>query len=188
MSELIIPEEYEFTDQHGKERIDLPQDNLDAPNKDTGQPAVEESTHLHINTSPQITYARRRRVPEIIPSPPGAGIRRSARDRRPTTKLKDYYILSAESSKVWEPVHYREATTDKEWSAAIAREIAAINKNETWDIVDLPIGKRTINSKWIFKAKKGSSRMPDKLKARLVARGDKQIEGIDFFETFAPIV
>jgi len=71
---------------------------------------------------------------------------------------------------------------------AIAKEIASINKNETWDLVDLPISKRTINSKWIFKAKRGSTCILNKLKSHLVARGDKQVEGIDFFETFALVV
>jgi len=62
---------------------------------------------------------------------------------------------------------------DKGLSATIAKEMTLINKNEIWKLVNLPTGKQTINSKWIFKAKKGSLGVLDKLKACLVARGAK---------------
>jgi hypothetical protein len=55
-------------------------------------------------------------------------------------------------------------------------------------MVDLPQGNKPISVKWIFKAKPGPSGTIDKLKARLVARGFEQTEGIDFFETFAHVV
>ncbi|KAH9292782.1 hypothetical protein KI387_042035, partial [Taxus chinensis] len=58
--------------------------------------------------------------------------------------------------------------------------------NRTWELVDLPPGKKSIGCKWIFKTKYKADGSIDKHKARLVAKGYAQQEGIDYDETFAP--
>lgn len=86
-----------------------------------------------------------------------------------------------------EPANYNEAIAHKEWKEAMSEELNALNKNKTWDLVQLPQNRRPIGSKWVYKIKYKSDGMVERYKARLVARGFSQIEGIDYNETFAPV-
>ena len=84
-----------------------------------------------------------------------------------------------------EPASFAEAMRSAEaaeWEAACQYEIDALAKNETWDLVDLPPGRRAVKSKWVFKLKSDG-----RYRARLVARGFTQIPGVDFDETFSPV-
>ena len=64
----------------------------------------------------------------------------------------------------------------------------SIIKNNTWDIIDRPTNRKPITAKWLFKIKKDAQGRINKLKARLVARGSQQQEGIDYNDIFAPVV
>ncbi|MCO5572616.1 hypothetical protein L7F22_026374 [Adiantum nelumboides] len=66
------------------------------------------------------------------------------------------------------------------------QEIESIHTNHTWDLVDLPTGKKPIGTKWVFKVKRKQDGTADMYKARLVAKGYAQQKGIDYDETFAP--
>lgn len=66
-------------------------------------------------------------------------------------------------------------------------EIYTIHKNETWELVERPAGKKVISVKWIYKIKTDECGQIQKLKARLVARGFTQTYGEDYGETFAPV-
>eukprot|EP00253_Pinus_taeda_P020154 PITA_20154 len=66
-------------------------------------------------------------------------------------------------------------------------EIEAIEKNDTWDLVDLQKDKNLIGVKWVYKIKLNEKGEIDRFKARLVAKGFSQQLGIDFGETFAPV-
>lgn len=68
------------------------------------------------------------------------------------------------------------------------KKLEALTKNETWEIVDLPKGKKAIGSKWVYKVKLNSNGTLESFKARLVAKGFNQQYGIDFEETFSPVV
>ena len=64
-------------------------------------------------------------------------------------------------------------------------EYRSIMRNDVWDVVPRPEGKFVITSKWIYKIKHAADGSVEKYKARFVARGFSQKEGVDYEETFA---
>ena len=65
-------------------------------------------------------------------------------------------------------------------------EYDAIMKTGTWHLCDLPLGKKAIGTKWVYKLKHKPDGTIDRYTARLVAKGYAQEKGIDFDKTFAP--
>ena len=86
-----------------------------------------------------------------------------------------------------EPTCFEYATKQKEWVDAMVEEYHSIIKNDLWEIVPRPNDKSLVFSKWIFKTKHFANGSIEKYKARFVARGFSQKEGIDYEETFAPV-
>jgi hypothetical protein len=86
-----------------------------------------------------------------------------------------------------QPTCFDEAAKQKVWVDAMNNEIEAIERNNTWDLVDLPADKIFISVKWVYKTKLNEKGEIEKHKARLVARGFSQQLGIDYGETFAPV-
>ncbi|CAL5340443.1 unnamed protein product [Camellia sinensis] len=101
--------------------------------------------------------------------------------------LRDIYESCQFALTVSDPMTYGEAATKEEWQRAMVEELAAIEKNRTWEMMDLPEGKNAIGLKWVFKTKFGADGSIQKHKARLVAKGYAQQHGIDFEETFSPV-
>ncbi|GJS86383.1 zinc finger, CCHC-type containing protein [Tanacetum coccineum] len=73
------------------------------------------------------------------------------------------------------------------WKEAVQSEIDSIMHNDTWELTDLPPGCKALGCKWILKRKMKVDGSIDKYKARLVIQGFRQKEGIDFFDTYAPV-
>jgi hypothetical protein len=67
-------------------------------------------------------------------------------------------------------------------------EMAALEKNKTWELVSLPKGKKPVNYKWVYNVKQDPNGKIERYKARLVAKGYSQTYGIDYDETFALVV
>ena len=78
--------------------------------------------------------------------------------------------------------------TDPLWQAAIKAEIDALQANHTLVMTKIPLGKVPIGCKWVYKIKLKVDGFVERYKARLVAKGFTQAEGIDYYETFSPVV
>ena len=134
-----------------------------------------------------------------VPSP--VPLRRTSRVHKPPSYLHSYqcntsghwcnlvqHSSPAPSCTLVEPKSYDEAANNPLWVEAIQTELAALYKNNTWEVVSLPPGKKAIGSRWVFKVKLKADGSLERCKARLVAKGYNQKFGIDFEETFSPVV
>ncbi|WVZ00646.1 hypothetical protein V8G54_026715 [Vigna mungo] len=123
-------------------------------------------------------------TPELSISAPI--LRSSSRPHVPNRKYLNYILLTDEG----EPENYEEAcqmTDASKWELAMKDEMKSLMSNQTWELVELPIGKKTLHNKWVYRVKEdhdGSKRY----KARLVVKGFQQKEGVDYTEIFALVV
>ncbi|KAM1221425.1 hypothetical protein ACFX2J_009089 [Malus domestica] len=95
-------------------------------------------------------------------------------------------FLTAVSNLV-EPNTFQEANLIPYWRKAMFEELQALEENCTWNIVQLPPGKKAVGSRWVYKTKLKADGSIERHKAWLVARGFTQTFGIDYKETFIPV-
>ncbi|CAI7905135.1 unnamed protein product [Closterium sp. NIES-54] len=81
-----------------------------------------------------------------------------------------------------------ESSDAEEWKKAMESELKSIEENGTWELVELPEGRKAIMSKWLFKIKSDADGKIERYKSRLVAKGYQQKEKVDYKELFAPVV
>ena len=105
-----------------------------------------------------------------------------------TTKYPLPTCLHVSSSFTPDPVNFASAIIKPEWKAAMKDEFSALMHNNTWQLVPRPHNRPVIGCKWIYKTKYSADDTPPKYKARLVAKGFLQEGGIDYHETFSPVI
>ncbi|RVW52456.1 Retrovirus-related Pol polyprotein from transposon RE1 [Vitis vinifera] len=98
-----------------------------------------------------------------------------------------FRAFTSSITEIQVPQNIQEAFKYPKWKAAVDEEVRALEKNGTWEITDLPRGKKPVGCKWIFTVKYKADGNVDRYKARLVAKGFTQSYGIDYQETFAPV-
>lgn len=115
-------------------------------------------------------------------------VRRS--NRTPKPRINDDFVYATETMGVDDPMTVEEAKKRNDWihwKKAMDEELSSIVENNTWSLINRPANCKPIHSRWIFKTKHvqdGTTRY----KARLVIKGCAQRHGIDYEETFAPVV
>ncbi|KAK1553149.1 hypothetical protein Q3G72_029697 [Acer saccharum] len=110
-------------------------------------------------------------------------INEGVRTRRQLANLISYTCYTSQI----EPKKVEETLNDEFWVLAMQEELSQFERNEVWTLVPRPKTTNVIGTKWIFRNKSDEDGNIVLNKARLVAQGYSQIEGIDFEETFAPV-
>ena len=96
----------------------------------------------------------------------------------------------AAAAIIEEPLTYEEALSSEqaaEWRQAMDDEITSLHANQTWTTEPIPKGVKALPVKWVYKAKKDANGNIEQFNSRLVAKGFRQKEGVDFNEVFAPV-
>ena len=118
----------------------------------------------------------------------------STTTRRSTrvSKQPDFYGVWVNSvNSIAEPLTVKQALTSSEkenWQEAMKDEFNSLDANKVWELVPPPNDRKIINSKWVFKCKLKENGLVERYKARLVAQGYSQRQGLDYEETFSPVV
>ncbi|GJT86343.1 putative ribonuclease H-like domain-containing protein [Tanacetum coccineum] len=103
----------------------------------------------------------------------------------------DALLKQERCQRIWrnieEPKKVVQALKDSSWIEAMQEELLQFKLQEVWTLVDLPNRKRAIGTKWVFRNKKDERGIVVRNKARLVAQGYTQEEGVDYDEVFAPV-
>ena len=117
-------------------------------------------------------------------------LKRSGRARRPT----EFYQLGLDYVNYMdagEPSSYEQAIAASEaepWLQDMKSEMDSIHQNQTWELVEIPVGRKLLLCKWVFRYKYVSDSNTPKYKARLVAKGFKQEHGVDYNKIFSHVV
>jgi hypothetical protein len=105
--------------------------------------------------------------------------------------IRDIIVADNLTADINEPVHIQEAWRGDhsvEWKEATDSEYESLMKNDTWELVPPPKGKNIVGSRWVFKVKHTADGSVERFKARLVAQGYSQSQGVDYQEIFSPVV
>lgn len=129
----------------------------------------------------------------LIPIPQPAMIIQNTgvwtRSKSRITKPNPMYTLHTPYSAIpFVPKNIQQALAHEGWNHAMQEELEAIKNNRVWNLIPKTKGMHILRSKWIYKSKLNADGSLQRLKARLVAVGNHQVEGLDFNETFSPIV
>ncbi|KAL8156572.1 hypothetical protein AgCh_001607 [Apium graveolens] len=116
---------------------------------------------------------------EAITGDPTAGVR----TRSATTNefLHAYFLSQVEPKKI------DEALLDPDWISSMQEELNQFERSKVWELVPAPKNRSIIGTKWVFRNKMDENGIVTRNKARLIAKGYSQEEGIDYDETFAPV-
>jgi hypothetical protein len=163
---------------------DFPADRHD---DDTISSIYHTDLYVHLTTHGVVAPVRRRRGAALMVQPPCHPMvtRGLAGIVKPNPRYAGITSTTAISPI---PTSVRAAMRDPNWMAAMQCEFDALRNNNTWSLVPRPPGVHIVSGKWIFKYKLKDDGSLERYKARRVMRGFSQRPGIDFGETFSPVV
>ena len=138
-----------------------------------------------------------KKLEEDTPEEPRQSVRtrkapvRYGYDEYADTATHHVHHVAYHLSEIDEPTTMQEARLSDhaaEWKVATDSEYNSLIENKTWELVELPPGRKAVGCKWVFKLKHAGDGTVERFKARLVAKGYAQKYGIDYDETFSPVV
>ena len=157
-----------------EERVEIPVDNVIVENNSDESLEFESAES---NDSSDV-WVEKNKKPNLF--------RRSM--YRTRAQSKDHHAML---TLLEEPKTYNEAINSEHsenWNMAMKDELDSLMKNDTWILIKPEKGMKILSNKWVFRIKYNSNMTIERFKARLVVRGCSQREGIDYSETFSPVV
>lgn len=147
-------------------------------------------------TKNETPYAEFGRFPDQEPDEQPVGdeltepvLSRPERDRRPPDYYGEWAAVTSTGLDESKTVKEALAGPDKaNWMTAMEKEMESLRTHDVWDLVELPRDLKVVGSKWVYKLKKNADGSVEWYRIRLVAQGFTQKFGIDYDETFCPIV
>ncbi|KAK1412849.1 hypothetical protein QVD17_34395 [Tagetes erecta] len=150
------------------------------------------SPSAHHDSSTQNTSTQSTPVYSNIPNPPSPPPPRTRPSNlRQNPKQPDRYNPSAyhtHTSSDSEPASFTIANKDPHWRKAMADEYLALVRNGTWSLVPRSSNTNIVDCKWVYKIKRDQTGAVTRYKARLVAKGFRQQPGVDYHDTFSPVI
>jgi hypothetical protein len=109
--------------------------------------------------------------------------RQAVRESKPPKRFCSYIMMV---SSIWEskPSTFEEASSRQVWRDSMMEEYNCIMNNNVWEVVPRPEGKSVVTSRWLYNLKYVTNGSIEKYKARCVAWGFSQVEGVNYDETF----
>ncbi|KAH9135158.1 hypothetical protein AeRB84_019310 [Aphanomyces euteiches] len=120
-----------------------------------------------------------------------SGKRVATRKSARTIKKPKIYEVNSVSNKIVEPQTFRDVDKSeyrRDWIEATNTEYQAMLHNSVWELVPLPADRKALKCKWVWKAKYNADGSLERFKARLCLKGYLQIAGVDFTDTYAPVL
>ncbi|GKV32108.1 hypothetical protein SLEP1_g40737 [Rubroshorea leprosula] len=157
------------------------EEEVQAPEDETEEPTIEKD-------EASVDGGNDEQGEQPLPQEEEPQLRRSTREHKPSARYSssDYILITEEG----EPETFQEVQSHKDkncWIKAMQEEMNSLHKNNTYELVELPKGRKTLKNKWVFKLKKDGDKIV-RYKARLVVKGFSQKKGIDFDEIFSPVM
>ncbi|OIT27466.1 putative mitochondrial protein, partial [Nicotiana attenuata] len=179
--------------QHPPSPLTLPTEALP-----TTSPPVASPTASPVPNTSNTSTAISTHLPLLNPPPtyfrPATSSTHHMTTRAQTNSLKPKFLVAsrhpvpASSSLPNEPKTYKQAASSPEWLRAMDTEYQALLRNRTWTLTPCPPNVNVVGCKWVYRIKSRADGSIERYKARLVAKGFHQEEGVDFHDTFSPVV
>ena len=154
---------------------------------ETTQPAVASSTRAPAETSTQGTAAVASETQAVVTENRHS---MTTHSRNNIVKPVAKYNLSAtlECDPYWIQSTWQQAMKHKHWRDAMSREFTSTNENRTWDLEEASQHMNVVGCRWVFTIKYNPDGSIDIYKARIVAKSYHQQQGIDYGDTFCPVI
>lgn len=120
-----------------------------------------------------------------IPGYTPRSTRSRSRNNNPPFQLNSHFAFFSDLSTVSKAI---KSKNSEAWKKVMDEKMSSHEQNQTWTLVQLPPGRKSIKAKWVFKSKRNDDGDVVRYKARLVAKRCAQKHGIDYNETFSLVV